>query len=85
MIFGNKRSELEITAEILSTALNKINKTRLMYQTNLCNSHFKDYMDYLMDKEFIREIVGNPSRYYQTTDKGKELLKEIRNVLRMLK
>ncbi|MFW6120295.1 MAG: winged helix-turn-helix domain-containing protein [Petrotogales bacterium] len=85
MIFDNKRSELEIVAELLSLALKETKKTRLMYQTNLCNSHFKDYMDFLLGKGFITIQNGNPNRYYVTTERGRELLSGIKSVLSLLK
>ena len=86
MIFGNKRSELEIVHQILSLAQDDIKKTRLMYQTNLCYSHFLEYMDYLMDKEFLEVKNGNPvGRVYFTTDKGVKLLQDISVVLEDMK
>ena len=82
MIFGNKRSELEIVYQILSLAQSDIKKTRLMYQTNLCYSHFLEYMDYLMEKEFLDVKYGNPvGRVYYTTEKGQQLLQHISTVL----
>jgi len=81
MIFNNKRSELEIVAEILSTALKETKKTRLMYQTNLCNSHFKGYIDFLLKKRLLMMQEGNPRKYYITTGKGEKLLADIMNVL----
>ena len=82
MIFGNKRSELEIVYQILSFAQHDIKKTRLMYQTNLCYTHFLEYMKYLMDNEFLGMKNGNPvGRVYFTTEKGLTLIADIHQVL----
>ncbi len=82
MIFENKRSEIEIIGKILSTAKTKAKKTHMMYNTNLCYTHFIEYMDFLLEKNFIKSENGNPSgKIYSLTDKGEKFLDNINNVL----
>ena len=82
MIYANKRSEMEIIYEILSYAIDDINKTRLMYKTNLCYTLFDSYWTFLLEKEFLGIKQGNPvGKLYYTTDKGKNFLLDINTVL----
>ena len=84
MIFKNKRSEIEIIDELLSTAKNEAKKTRLLYKTNLCYSHFIEYLDFLMEKEFINKNgemqKGNT---YLITEKGERFLDSIEDVIQL--
>ena len=67
---------------MLSSATENVKKTRLMYQTNLCYTHFIGYMDFLLEKGFLAAKMGNPSgKVYYTTKKGEKFLKDIKNVL----
>jgi len=84
MIFKNKRSEIEIINEILNTARNEAKKTCLLYKTNLCYNHFVEYLDFLIDKEFINKNgemeKGNT---YLITEKGEKFLDSIENVIHL--
>ena len=83
MILNGKRNELQIVYELLSLSKNKpINKTRLMYQTNLSYSHFVKYLFFLLDNEFLGIQTGNPvGKVYFIKDKGEQFLKEFKDVL----
>ncbi len=83
MIFGNKRDESEIIAQILFSAKNKIKKTHLLYKTNISYSNFIKYFNFLLEKKFIDEKNGNPGgKVYQTTDKGEQLLESINKLIK---
>ena len=83
MIFGNKRSESEIIAQILSSAKNEARKTHLLYSTNISYSNFIKYFDFLLDKQFIEVKNGNPvGKVYHTTEKGEHFLESINIVLK---
>jgi len=85
MIFGNKRSETEIIAQILFSAKNKVKKTHLLYSTNISYSNFTKYFDFLIDKGFIEAKDGNPGgKVYQTTEKGQQLLESINKMLKYI-
>ena len=86
MIFGNKRSEIEIIAQILISAKNKVKKTHLLYSTNISYSNFLRYFNFLLDKGFIEAKEGNPSgTFYRTTEKGDHLLESINTILKEIK
>ena len=86
MIFGNKRSEIEILAQMLNSAKNKVKKTNLLYSTNISYSNFIKYFNFLLEKEFIEEKDGNPSgKIYKTTEKGENFLDCINNLLKELR
>ena len=86
VIFGNKRSESEILAQILITAKNKVRKTHLLYSTNVSYSNFIKYFNFLLEHEFIEVKAGNPvGKVYQTTEKGQQFLESINKVLEEIK
>ena len=86
MIFRNKRSEIEILAQILNSAKNKVKKTNLLYSTNISYSNFLRYFNFLLDKGFIESKEGNPSgKFYRTTEKGDHFLESINTILKEIK
>ncbi len=66
---------MEIAVNILEESRNGINKTRLVYRTNLNFLLIQRYIDYLVGKGLL-EITSNPTPVYSTTEKGKSLLDE---------
>lgn len=86
MIFKNKRSEIEIIDEILTTAQQEPKKTCLLYKTNLCYTHFTEYLDFLLEKDFIDIKNGfHSSHTYYVTEKGEKFLDSIENVIQLSK
>jgi predicted transcriptional regulator len=79
MLHGKRRNAMEIVANILEEASNGINKTRLVYRTNLNFLLIQRYIDYLVGKELL-EVKSNPSTVYVTTQKGKDLLAEFSKI-----
>lgn len=85
MIFGNKRGESEIIAQILLSTKNKIKKTHIIYNTNISYSNFIKYFDFLIKKGFIEEKDGNPGgKVYQITEKGEQLLESINKLFKYI-
>lgn len=85
MIFGNKRGEIEIIAQMLFSVKNKIKKTHLLYNTNISYSNFIKYFDFLLEKGFIEEKDGNPGgKVYQITEKGQQLLDSINKLFKYI-
>ena len=83
MIFGNKRSESEILAQILSTAQKDVKKTHLLYSTNTSYTNFIKYFNFLLEKDFIEVKKGNPTgKIYKITEKGSVLLESINKILK---
>lgn len=72
---------MEIIADILTEALNGASKTRVMYRANLNFSRVNHYFSELLEKDLIFRENG-PNKevpYYRTTEKGKDLLRVLKN------
>jgi predicted transcriptional regulator len=67
-----RRSSLVISVAILKAAKNGVRKTHLLNTSSMSYEQFIRYVDFLKVHGFIRESDSS----YQTTDKGKELIKE---------
>jgi len=82
---NNRRSEMEIIAEILKLSMNGSKTTELLYQGNLSYTQLKNYLPYLLEKDILKQAIsvnnGNTSKLYKVTDKGLNLLKDIKKVL----
>ena len=86
MLFNNKRTEIEIIYDLLSSAQKDIKKTRLMYNANMAYMRLTKYLDGLIEKGLLDEKDSNPEgKTYHVTDKGKELLEPLHIVLTRLK
>jgi predicted transcriptional regulator len=69
---GNKnRCRLDIVRDVLSIALVKVRKTRIMYQANLSYVQLEKYLKVLLDGGLV-ECDGDS--HYLITPKGKEFL-----------
>lgn len=86
---NSRRSELEIIAEILSLSENGAKTTEILYRGYMSYTQIKKYLPYLVDKNILEEQSkknGNSySRTYVTTEKGRELLKDINKTLSYFK
>lgn len=52
----------------------------------MCYVHFTEYMNFLLEKEFLGVKKSNPvGNVYYTTEKGKKFLGSIKNVLDQMK
>jgi predicted transcriptional regulator len=83
MLNGKRRNAMEITISVLEEARNGINKTRLVYRTNLNFLLIQRYTDFLQQKGLI-EFVSEPQPVYKTTQKGIELLDEFSKIKQIL-
>ena len=80
---AGKRTRLDIIGDMLASILDKggkIRPTHLMYKSNLAHSQMKLYLEELMQKELIRKVKKDDSQYIEITDKGCELIKELREI-----
>lgn len=85
MKLNNRRSNIQIIAEMLRTGENGAGKTKFMYNNNMSYSQLQKYMSFLITRGFIAEVqVGNPKVTYQVTDSGARLLKSINSVTEIL-
>ena len=85
MQVGQRRSNIEIIADMLKVGENGAGKTKIMYNANLSYSQIQKYLGFLVSHGFINKIeMGNPAVTYKVTDSGLKLLNTISNILEML-
>ena len=77
---AKKRERLQVIRDILKVTQNnrKIKPTRLLYSSNLSPQMFKDYVDELLEKGFIRPTEEKGKKYFIITEKGNNFLEEYR-------
>ncbi len=69
---NKNRSSLEIVGDVLSIALAKVKKTRIMYQANLSYVQLEKYLKVLLDGGLIQCDEGS---CYLITQKGRDFLR----------
>ena len=85
MRVGQRRSSIEIIAEMLKVGENGAGKTEIMYSANMSYSQIQKYLGFLIGHGFIDRLkLGNPSVTYQVTESGLKLLNSINSVIEML-
>jgi len=78
---ARKRERLSIIKDILKAIRNNrnIKPTRLLYASNLSPQMFKDYINELINKGFIKlDIDKKDKKTFSLTNKGNEFLQEYR-------
>jgi predicted transcriptional regulator len=83
------RGRLDIIADILNTSLSGVKKTYLMYRCNLSFKQLKHYLDFMFRKGLlhvvtVRDDDSNPG-LLETTDKGKEFLRNYKALKALMK
>jgi predicted transcriptional regulator len=81
-----RRTKMQIYIEILRNLQKSggsMRKTHIVYKANLTHMRLKDYLDFLMSKEFIEEEVKGRETTFTITQKGVKFLADI-NKLRKL-
>jgi len=76
---AKKRERLEVIKDILITIRDtrKIKPTRLLYASNLSPQMFKEYINELLGKSFIKlEVDDKEKKTFSLTKKGQEFLQE---------
>ena len=82
---NNRRSNIEIIADMLRVGENGAGKTKIMYNVNMSYSQIQKYLGFLISHGFITKMkMGNPSVTYHVTESGLKLLKSINSVIEML-
>jgi len=82
---GQRRSSIEIIADMLRVGENGAGKTEIMYSANMSYSQIQKYLEYLINQGFINKVeIGNTMTAYRVTDTGLNLLKAIDTLLSML-
>lgn len=78
---GKKRERLEVIKDILEAIRDgrNIKPTRLLYASNLSPQMFKDYINELISKGFIKiENYEDGKKTFSLTKKGQEFIQEYR-------
>jgi predicted transcriptional regulator len=82
---NQRRSNIEIIADMLRVGENGAGKTEIMYSANMSYAQIQKYLGFLLNRGFINKVkVGNPSVTYQVTEKGVELLRNISTIVEIL-
>ncbi len=75
-----RRDKLKIILDILDICNNGANKTRIVYQANLNFKMANVYIDILTNEGLLDPQDGSNGKVYLTTFRGKELLKDVRQI-----
>ena len=85
MRINQRRSDIEIIADMMKVGENGAGKTQIMYGANMSYSQIQKYLGYLVGQGFIDKMkMGNPSATYQVTENGLKLLQLINSAKEML-
>ena len=69
MRVNQRRSDVEIIAEMLRIGANGAAKTKIMYNANMSYLQMKKYLGFLVGQGYIDIVrAGNPSLTYRATD-----------------
>jgi predicted transcriptional regulator len=74
-----RRDKLQIILDILDTCVKGANKTKIVYQANLNFKMVNIYLDILTNNGLL-ELDKEQSKVYLTTNKGKDLLKDLKQI-----
>ncbi len=82
---SQRRSNIEIIADMLRVGENGAGKTEIMYSANMSYSQIQKYLEYLVNQGFVNKVdMDNTMVAYQVTDSGLRLLKAIDTLMEML-
>jgi predicted transcriptional regulator len=76
---SKKRERLDVIRDILQTIRQnrEIKPTRLLYASNLSPQMFKEYINELLSKKFIKlEVDDKEKKTFSLTKKGQDFLQE---------
>jgi predicted transcriptional regulator len=76
---AKKRERLDVIRDILNTVREnrQIKPTRLLYASNLSPQMFKEYVNELLGKKFIKlEVDGKEKKFFSLDKKGQSFLQE---------
>jgi len=76
---AKKRERLDVIKDIIQTIKNnrQIKPTRLLYASNLSPQMFKEYINELISKKFIKlDVDGKDKKSFSLTKKGQDFLME---------
>lgn len=80
----SKRNRLEIIRDILKIiqeSKNSIKPTPLMRRSNISSSKFKEYLNELLEKEFVKEVHERSGKKIVLTNKGFQYLEKYKTIV----
>jgi len=80
---AKKRERLEVIRDILNSIRENrsIKPTRLLYSSNLSPQMFKEYIEELLEKKFIKlELTDDEKKLFSLTKKGFEFLEQYKTI-----
>ena len=81
-----RRTKMQIYIDILriiQKSNGRMRKTHIVYKANLTHMRLKEYLNMLMEKEFISEEIVGRETWFVITPNGLEFLRDI-NKLRKI-
>ena len=75
-----RRTKMQIYVDILleiQRSGGRMRKTHVVYKANLTHMRLKEYVDFLIEKEFITEERRGRESWFTVTPKGVKFLSEI--------
>ena len=82
---SQRRSHIEIIADMLRVGESGAGKTEIMYSANMSYTQIQKYLSFLISHGFIDRVdLGGSLVTYQLTDSGMKLLKTINILTEML-
>ena len=80
---AEKRTKIDIIGDMLVSIINKggqIKPTPLMYKSNLSYKQLKNYLQELLEKDFIKKAKNKGKELIIITDKGRDFVSKLRDV-----
>jgi len=78
MRVNQRRSDIEIMADMLRIVENGAGKTRIMYQADMSYNQMRRYLWFLTEQGFLFGVSADKTQtLYYATDKGNKLLESI--------
>ncbi len=75
---SSRRSRHEIIVAILEIVVEEANITKIVYKANINFKMARNYINYLIEKEFVEVLSVNGRNVYKITEKGKSILEQLR-------
>lgn len=75
-----RRDKLKIILDILDICTEGANKTKIVYRANLNFKMANIYLDILTNEGLLNLEDPSDGKVYLTTSRGKELLKDVRQI-----
>ncbi len=82
-----KRARLEIIQDILKIIQenhNSIKPTPLLRKSNISSSRFKQYLNEMLEKKLVREIINKRGKRIDLTDKGLAYIEKYRTIINFI-